>query len=292
MKFKALIILTLSLILLALSPLMARSWNVVTIEKAPDVDLNSEVLLSIDLNRGGFEIGSFNMSIYFDPDALTLTNASFGSLFEACNWEYFNYIVEPCDGCDYDLIKIEAVAEYFDNGQTATCLAGPGEIVTLVFQTASDSVYSCTSTPVGFYWEDCFDNLFINTDQDTLWFSDYVTDFDGNDITGDPNFGGAPKTCLESIEEVPFRFLDYVTGGIIFDCGLGYFCGDVNGDDKISLLDPVFLVDYLFKSGAAPDPIERGDVDCSGDIPNMNDLQYLINYIFNGGPEPCCLGDE
>lgn len=289
MKFKV-ITLSLLLILCALltSSLYARSWNVVSISKIDDVKLDEEITLSVDLNRGEFEIGEFYLSIYYDPNVLSLTTAGLGVLFEACDWEYFSYTVEPCDGCDYNLIKIEAKAEYYDNGQEATCHTGPGTLASLVFQTTTDSAAACSASPVGFYWEGCNDNLFINTYQDTLWFSDYVTDFNGANITGQPNFGGASKFCLEGLEEVPYRFLDYMTGGVYFKCALGYLCGDINGDDKINLLDPVFLTAYLFKSGDAPDPLARGDVDCSGIPPEITDLVYIVGYIFNGGAPPCC----
>ena len=117
------------------------------------LSLNEEIILSVDLNRGEFEIGQFSLSIYYDPNVLTLTNAGLGVLFEACNWEYFNYTVQPCDGCDYNLIKIEAQSEYYDNGQEATCHTGPGTLASLVFQTTTDSAAACTGSPVGFYWK-------------------------------------------------------------------------------------------------------------------------------------------
>jgi hypothetical protein len=288
MKFKFLILTTLFLSLMITTPLAARSWNVISIDKVSHINPGDEVVLKVDLNRGGFEIGSFNLSIYYDPEVLTLTNAGLGDLLTACDWEYFNYSEHACEGCDYNIIKIEAVAEYYDNGHTAVCNEGPGHLATLVFNTSADTTLVCTDSPVGFYWESCMDNLFVNTQLDTLWFSDYVVDFYGNDITGTAYYGGPRKDCLSGIAEVPFRFLDYVAGGVSFKCAPTYMCGDINGDDKINLLDPVYLTAYLFKEGPAPDPIERGDVDCSETIPELNDLVYIINYIFNHGPEPCC----
>ncbi|NIS16038.1 MAG: hypothetical protein GWN00_14535 [Aliifodinibius sp.] len=289
MRIKTPAILILLLCLAMTASVSARSWNVIAIDKVEGVNLGEEVNLKVDLNRGDFQFGRFALSMYYDPNALTLTDAGLGDLLTACDWEYFSYSDRPCDGCPYNIIDIEAIAEYYDNGQTASCLEGPGKIATLVFTATADSSYVCTSTPVGFYWEKCFDNLFVNTREDTLWFSDYVLDFDGNDITGTPNFGGAPKDCLVGYEEVPFRFLDFVTGGVIFKCAPSYLCGDINGDDKINLLDPVFLTSYLFKSGEAPDPVERGDVDCSDTVPDIADLVYIINYIFYLGDDPCCL---
>ena len=66
-----------------------------------------------------------------------------------------------------------------------------------------------------------------------------------------------------------------------------YTCGDANGDGQINVGDAVYLINYVFKSGPAPNPIEAGDANCDGDV-NVGDAVYLINYIFKGGPEPCC----
>jgi len=289
MKSKFLVMITLFLILIIATSAGARSWNVISVDKITNAKPGDEVVMTINLNRGGFDMGSFKLSIYYDPNVLTLTNAGLGDLLTTCDWEYFNYTEHGCESYDYNIIKIEAVAEYYDNGHTAVCNEGPGKIVTLVFNAANDSSLVCTESPVGFYWEKCEDNIFVSTHLDTLWFSDYVADFHGNDITGTPNFGGAPKACLDETEAVPYRFLDYAAGGVSFKCAPQYICGDINGDGKISLLDPVYLTAYLFKGGFSPDPIERGDVDCSGTTPDINDLVYIINYIFNHGPEPCCL---
>ena len=71
----------------------------------------------------------------------------------------------------------------------------------------------------------------------------------------------------------------------------GYGClpclrGDVNYDNETNIADVVFLVNYLFISGPAPDPIECGDVNCDGYV-NVSDVIYLINYLFIDGPPPC-----
>jgi Dockerin type I domain len=289
MNLNKIVLLVISFCLIITVSVSGKSWNVISIDKIDDVHLDEQVIMTVDLNQGTFDIGSFKLSIYFDPDALSLTSASLGSIFDDCNWEYFTYSVEPCATCDYSIVNMEAVADYYEDGHTPTCLCGPGPIASMVFQTTADSAYACTTSPIGFYWDDCEDNLFFNMNRDTLWFSDYVADIDGNDVTGTEYFGGAPKTCLQGLSEVPYRFLDFNAGGMYFKCPLAYLCGDINGDGKISLLDPVFLVTYLFKSGPAPDPLARGDVNCSNDIPNLDDLVYIINYIFNHGDEPCCL---
>ena len=64
-------------------------------------------------------------------------------------------------------------------------------------------------------------------------------------------------------------------------------CGDADGSDAVNLLDITFLINYLYKDGPAPDPIEAGDADGSGTI-NLLDITYLINYLYKDGPDPKC----
>ena len=62
--------------------------------------------------------------------------------------------------------------------------------------------------------------------------------------------------------------------------------GDVNGDGLIDVGDVVYLVDYLYKDGPAPNPEEIGDVNCDG-VVNVGDVIHLVNYLYRGGPPPC-----
>jgi serine protease AprX len=65
-----------------------------------------------------------------------------------------------------------------------------------------------------------------------------------------------------------------------------YLTGDANGNGKIDLADAVYLVNYLYIGGPAPDPFILGDVNCD-DLADLADVVYLVNYLFEGGPEPC-----
>jgi hypothetical protein len=67
----------------------------------------------------------------------------------------------------------------------------------------------------------------------------------------------------------------------------GIHAGDFNGDGAIDISDVVFLVNYLYISGPAPDPLELGDVNCDGSV-DIADAVYLVNYLFIGGPPPSC----
>lgn len=62
--------------------------------------------------------------------------------------------------------------------------------------------------------------------------------------------------------------------------------GDVNGDCRLDVVDVVFLLNYIFIDGPAPDPLCVGDVDRSGGDPNSDDVLYLISYLFLYGPPP------
>lgn len=85
------------------------------------------------------------------------------------------------------------------------------------------------------------------------------------------HFGQAGYKLLENI-------LSYVCSG--------YLLGDANGDGNINVSDVVYLINYLFIGGPAPDPIARGDVNRDNFV-NVTDVVYLINYLFIGGPSPC-----
>ena len=64
-----------------------------------------------------------------------------------------------------------------------------------------------------------------------------------------------------------------------------YLAGDANGDGVVELADLVYLLNYLYRSGPAPDPMASGDpnADC---VVELADLVYLINYLYKSGPAP------
>ncbi len=65
------------------------------------------------------------------------------------------------------------------------------------------------------------------------------------------------------------------------------YCGDVDCDSLVVINDVVYIINYLFKDGPAPCPVLiAGDVNCSGDV-TVVDAVYLTNYVFSGGPAPC-----
>jgi uncharacterized delta-60 repeat protein len=63
--------------------------------------------------------------------------------------------------------------------------------------------------------------------------------------------------------------------------------GDANGDGVINVADVVYLVNFLYRNGDPPTPIEAGDANCDG-IVNVADVVYLVNYLYRGGDPPGC----
>lgn len=67
----------------------------------------------------------------------------------------------------------------------------------------------------------------------------------------------------------------------------GYLRGDANGDGMINMADAVYLVNWLFIGGPAPNPLWVGDANCSGGV-DLADAVYIVNWLFIGGPPPGC----
>jgi len=71
-----------------------------------------------------------------------------------------------------------------------------------------------------------------------------------------------------------------------------YICGDADGSDSVDIDDVVYLINYIFAGGPTPEPYESGDANCSGGV-DIDDVVYIIAYIFSGGNSPCDMnGDE
>jgi M6 family metalloprotease-like protein len=63
--------------------------------------------------------------------------------------------------------------------------------------------------------------------------------------------------------------------------------GDLSLDGNITSADVILLVNYVFKSGATPQPCEgAGDVNCNLSVTSA-DIIALVNFVFKGGAAPC-----
>ena len=67
----------------------------------------------------------------------------------------------------------------------------------------------------------------------------------------------------------------------------GLWRGDANTDGIVDLGDLIFLISYLYKGDATPDPLTVGDCNCDQTI-QLGDVVFLANYLFKSGPPPDC----
>jgi hypothetical protein len=61
--------------------------------------------------------------------------------------------------------------------------------------------------------------------------------------------------------------------------------GDVDNDEDIDLVDMIKLSNYTGNGINYPILLNACDVNCDGEI-NLDDVDYMIDYLFRGGPEP------
>jgi hypothetical protein len=106
---------------------------------------------------------------------------------------------------------------------------------------------------------------------------------------------GFEDTGLEALTHYYYQAWSYCTERGLYQNSDGYASadaitpfmrGDPNADRVVGLSDVVYLINYLFRSGPAPNPPESGDVNCDDNV-GIVDVVYLINYLFNSGPPPC-----
>ena len=68
---------------------------------------------------------------------------------------------------------------------------------------------------------------------------------------------------------------------------LPYWPGDVTFDGELrNLEDLLYLLNYIYKGGAAPPHPISADITEPDDIIDIEDVLYLIHYLYKYGPEP------
>jgi hypothetical protein len=77
------------------------------------------------------------------------------------------------------------------------------------------------------------------------------------------------------------------TFGYISHCP---FSGDANADSAVNIGDAVYIINYVFRGGPAPQIIAQADPNGDCKV-NVGDAVYLVNYIFRSGPAPICNED-
>lgn len=130
---------------------------------------------------------------------------------------------------------------------------------------------------------------------DIGWYLDSEMIPDATDpelmIAGDVMGGGVHELRVD-VKDSTYLVRTDTTGLLtdshlwIVDCELPYVCGDADDSGDTDIDDVVFLINFIFAGGPEPIPYESGDTNCSGTV-DIDDAVWLINYIFSGGNTPC-----
>jgi len=146
-------------------------------------------------------------------------------------------------------------------------------------------------------YEDVF-RIYLSNDNGLSW-----TQIDSAGPTDDAAGGWIEKFIyiadfLAPTEQMKIRFIASDLGGgsvveaavdavkvVSYNCA--FICGDLNGDTDVNILDVTYYINYLYKEGPAPDPIDASDVNNDGNS-NLLDITYLIGFLYDDGPPPNC----
>ena len=128
-----------------------------------------------------------------------------------------------------------------------------------------------------------FDDLDIPGDNDfvgTRSAAGSLAGFDGESVTG---------SWTLTVEDPD------VVGGTLIGWGVDiclvenpaptYIRGDLDGSGALALNDVIFLLNYLFLQGAVPSCLAAGDADANGSTATT-DAIYFLQYMFQQGPPP------
>ncbi len=221
-------------------------------------------------------------------DSVVCSTDTFSTLSDLTDDQVFYWKVKAFD--TYNLERWSTETYSFQ-----TYLPEPPENFTLLFPADSIKIFEDTLT-LG--WEepldpDPDDNLFY-----TLYYGESII-FDPGSTTVVSNISDSFYTASDLIgpelEKSYFwkvkafdrwgqeKFSDQTWCFRVFS----YIPGDANNDGEAQIVDAVYLVNYLFNDGPEPVPYEAGDANCDYMV-SIVDVVYLVNYLFNDGPALGC----
>jgi hypothetical protein len=66
---------------------------------------------------------------------------------------------------------------------------------------------------------------------------------------------------------------------------VAFLRGDVDNNSKYTMNDLTYLIGYLYRQGPAPMSMQAADVDKDGSV-NIGDVTFMINFLYLNGPRP------
>jgi len=144
-----------------------------------------------------------------------------------------------------------------------------------------DTAYVYMNKPAGSYDQ----GVFTSPQDEGSWYTFTEHDFAPSDTI---TFGYA----FFAFDGLTNAFSSTADGKIANTADLvnkwaGFGRGDVNNDGVSNLADVVYLATHVSYGGPGPIPFRHlGDANASGGLPNVTDVQYLVDFYFNYGPCP------
>jgi len=133
----------------------------------------------------------------------------------------------------------------------------------------------------------------------------YDPELDSMTLTADPIIPGAvwanngdgtwtysfvlDSSGLGEVLSITFVATDYpaqtTATMVVYSVGVSFLRGDLDQDNIYTVNDLAYMIDYLFRAGPPPVVEEAGDIDKDGGV-TIGDLSYLIFYMYKNGPAP------
>ncbi|MCK4223805.1 MAG: glycosyl hydrolase [candidate division Zixibacteria bacterium] len=130
------------------------------------------------------------------------------------------------------------------------------------------------------------DQLGWNLDPSSYWKELNAGEIDTSEIMVSIPYDASLGTIDQIYFEATSRGNPYYVDQDALSVTVYAIRGDASNDGVIDLADVVFLINYLYKGGSAPEIFETGDANCDTVI-DLADVVLLINYLFRSGPPPC-----
>jgi len=231
------------------------------------------------------------------------------------DWEQIDVIVQ---NSQRTLIQLFGIAN--NGGGTPPVAAGSNHLLAKIVCEVSGEGFQIPDTMCP-YWN--FETLPPDSVCDSTYFiENYLTpvviqsrsqfsNADGNDLIGwkwtDPFC--VDSTCidwngpdciewqcneLDSTHFADTNAIKFFDGEVeLVGCpqcqGCDWVVGDANGNSYIDIDDVVYLISYIFNSGPPPIPVlDAGNANCASEPVDIDDVVYLIAFIFASGPPPPC----
>lgn len=66
-----------------------------------------------------------------------------------------------------------------------------------------------------------------------------------------------------------------------------FLCGDIDGDNTVSIFDIIYYIIYKYKGGPPPASMLMADIN-KDEVYNILDIIFLVTYLYKDGPTPAC----